>query len=241
MWVFDGDQPARPLTTTGFNNPTNWGVRGIQTIGDKYIFFGTNSGWNYPVNPAPEPTVPLPGGQPLERAGWQLLKYAPTRPKPLPPAPTPDVPTIPLGLRAVPAVVRAGQDVSFVARLRAPRETVVFEACVTLPAGFTFTGNNPGLDIDGTTGCFDTRVAPMNSDTLVVHAKAPGSPVFGAQATAEAHGVSPAGEVESNDAKAFVTVLKARKPKPHPHPHPHPPHKHHHDNDHHGKDHHNHR
>ncbi|MEV6929764.1 hypothetical protein AB0M46_35465 [Dactylosporangium sp. NPDC051485] len=66
VWVFDdADSPAHPLTTTGFNNACNWGVRGVLPIGDEYLFFGTNQGWQYPAEPRDDPP---------RRAGWQLLK-----------------------------------------------------------------------------------------------------------------------------------------------------------------------
>ncbi|MER7009769.1 hypothetical protein ABT297_42950, partial [Dactylosporangium sp. NPDC000555] len=66
VWVFDdADSPARPLTTTGFNNADNWGVRGVLPIGDECLFFGTNQGWQYPTEPRDDPP---------RRAGWQLLR-----------------------------------------------------------------------------------------------------------------------------------------------------------------------
>ncbi|MET7419714.1 hypothetical protein [Dactylosporangium sp. NPDC005555] len=69
VWVFDdADSPARPLTTTGFNNACNWGVRGVLPVGDEHLFFGTNQGWQYPTEPRDGPP---------RRAGWQLLKYDP--------------------------------------------------------------------------------------------------------------------------------------------------------------------
>lgn len=224
VWVFDGvNQPARPLTTTGFNNPMNWGVRGIQTIGDKAIYFGTNNAWNYPVTPQPEPTpVNLPGGQPLERAGWQLLKYAPPNPAPpLPPAPVPDVPTVSVWLQASPAVVRAGDDVDFIAKVRAPSDAVVTDVCITLPDGFAFAPNS-GADVDGNEGCFDLQVRPGDSQTVVLHAVAPHSPQV-AHATADANGISSAGQTDSRTGKATVVVLRAKKHHP-----PKPPHHHHH-------------
>lgn len=69
VWVFDdADSPAWPLTTTGFNNACTWGIRGVQPIGDEYLFFGTNQGWQYPVEPRDDPP---------RRAGWQLLRLTP--------------------------------------------------------------------------------------------------------------------------------------------------------------------
>ncbi|WP_426513874.1 hypothetical protein ACPPVO_26630 [Dactylosporangium sp. McL0621] len=66
VWVFDdADRPARPLTTTGFNNACNWGIRGVLPVGDEHLFFGTNQGWQYPTEPRDDPP---------RRAGWQLLK-----------------------------------------------------------------------------------------------------------------------------------------------------------------------
>ncbi|WP_432972475.1 hypothetical protein [Dactylosporangium sp. CA-233914] len=68
VWVFDdADSPARPLTTTGFNNACNWGVRGVLPVGDEHLFFGTNQGWQYPTEPRDNPP---------RRAGWQLLKMS---------------------------------------------------------------------------------------------------------------------------------------------------------------------
>ncbi|WP_433063654.1 hypothetical protein [Dactylosporangium sp. CS-033363] len=65
VWVFDdADSPARPLTTTGFNNACNWGIRGILPVGDEHLFFGTNQGWQYPTEPRDDPP---------RRAGWQVL------------------------------------------------------------------------------------------------------------------------------------------------------------------------
>jgi hypothetical protein len=70
VWVFDdADSPARALTTTGFNNACNWGIRGILPVGDEHLFFGTNQGWQYPTEPRDDPP---------RRAGWQLLKLTPT-------------------------------------------------------------------------------------------------------------------------------------------------------------------
>jgi hypothetical protein len=70
VWVFDdADSPARALTTTGFNNACNWGIRGILPVGDEHLFFGTNQGWQYPTEPRDNPP---------RRAGWQLLKLTPT-------------------------------------------------------------------------------------------------------------------------------------------------------------------
>ncbi|MFC4039599.1 hypothetical protein ACFO1B_14330 [Dactylosporangium siamense] len=69
VWVFDdADSPARPLTTTGFNNACNWGIRGVLPVGDEHLFFGTNQGWQYPTEPRDDPP---------RRAGWQLLKLTP--------------------------------------------------------------------------------------------------------------------------------------------------------------------
>ncbi|GAA2376881.1 hypothetical protein [Dactylosporangium salmoneum] len=69
VWVFDdADSPAWPLTTTGFNNACNWGIRGILPVGDEHLFFGTNQGWQYPTEPRDDPP---------RRAGWQLLRLTP--------------------------------------------------------------------------------------------------------------------------------------------------------------------
>ncbi|CAL9279474.1 hypothetical protein [Streptomyces sp. SudanB182_2057] len=69
VWVFDNaEDPARPLTTTGFNNACTWGIRGVLPVGDEYLFFGTNQGWQYPTEPRANPP---------RRAGWQLLKLTP--------------------------------------------------------------------------------------------------------------------------------------------------------------------
>ncbi len=70
-YVFDdANSPARAVTINGFNNTTNLGNRGLIAIGDKYLFFGTNSLWNYP---SVATFRPYPA-----RAGWQLLKMDPT-------------------------------------------------------------------------------------------------------------------------------------------------------------------
>ncbi|MGW0993217.1 hypothetical protein ACWD5V_07875 [Streptomyces sp. NPDC002523] len=69
VWVFDdADSPAWPLTTSGFNNACTWGIRGVLPVGDEYLFFGTNQGWQYPTQARDNPP---------RRAGWQLLKLTP--------------------------------------------------------------------------------------------------------------------------------------------------------------------
>jgi hypothetical protein len=66
--MHSSDAAARPVTLNGFNNADTWGNRGLLPVDDKYLFFGANSGFQYP-------TTPRSG--PLRRAGWQLLQMTP--------------------------------------------------------------------------------------------------------------------------------------------------------------------
>lgn len=210
VWVFeDPERPAKPLTENGFNNQSNWGVRDFFPINDQVMYMGTQGGWDFPSKP------PLP----QTRAGFQLVKYAPPSPTPpLPPAPPrPQAPTIPVSLLAAPSRVAAGDMVTFVSRVRAPSRTVVFEICVTLPAGFQPVGNSGARD--GRDVCIDTRVAPGASRTVTVRARAGSSRALAsaaqqtrkALARSQAVGVSPAGEAFGNDS-ARVGIGQRRRP-----------------------------
>jgi hypothetical protein len=65
VWDFpNGESPAEPLTTTGFGNADNWGVRGLFPINNKTLVMSTNNGFNFPAQGAPNPP---------QRPGWQLL------------------------------------------------------------------------------------------------------------------------------------------------------------------------
>ncbi len=69
IWtVSSPNQPAKPLTNSGFNNAEQWGARDFFPIGNKEMFIGTQGGSNYPTKAASDPP---------RRAGWQLLKYQP--------------------------------------------------------------------------------------------------------------------------------------------------------------------
>ena len=69
IWMFDNDHsPARPLTTTAFGNADLNGFRDFFPIGNKEMFIGAQSVFNFPVGGARFPArVP----------GWQLYKYVP--------------------------------------------------------------------------------------------------------------------------------------------------------------------
>jgi hypothetical protein len=72
VWFFTNNHsPAQPLTTTGFGNQDNWGVRGIFPVSNTTVLFGTNNGFNFPAQGTSSP-VP-------RRPGWQLVKLT-TRP-----------------------------------------------------------------------------------------------------------------------------------------------------------------
>lgn len=66
VWYFDDpNKPAKPLTTTGFGNQFNWGVRDLWAVGKKDLFLGTANGWQF-FQPA--------GSEPARRPGWQLYQ-----------------------------------------------------------------------------------------------------------------------------------------------------------------------